>query len=214
MATFMSLERVTAKNWFTWTLSFGLEDRYFWPKASRYCTLYQLIRISVACWSSSYRLNHHTNTLGLDFGWGALGCTLDRTLTFTRCLCCFQIQQHRRQVLAAKKGAAGLKHPLPASSHRTKSSPTVFSVFKNNFFIYIYMCIYVYIFHWSIIDLQCFKCTARWFSYKYTHNINIHINIHILIYTYQRRRWHPTPVLLPGISHGWRSLVGCSPWGH
>ena len=28
-----------------------------------------------------------------------------------------------------------------------------------------------------------------------------------------RRPWHPTPVLLPGKSHGWRSLVGCSPWG-
>ena len=24
----------------------------------------------------------------------------------------------------------------------------------------------------------------------------------------------PTAVLLPGKSHGWRSLVGCSPWGH
>ena len=29
----------------------------------------------------------------------------------------------------------------------------------------------------------------------------------------RRRQWHPTPVLLPGGSHGWRSLVGCSPWG-
>ena len=29
----------------------------------------------------------------------------------------------------------------------------------------------------------------------------------------RRRRWHPTPVLLPGKSHGWRSLVGWSPWG-
>ena len=29
----------------------------------------------------------------------------------------------------------------------------------------------------------------------------------------QRRRWHPTPALLPGKSHGQRSLVGCSPWG-
>ena len=29
----------------------------------------------------------------------------------------------------------------------------------------------------------------------------------------QGRQWHPTPVLLPGKSHGWRSLVGCSPWG-
>ena len=27
------------------------------------------------------------------------------------------------------------------------------------------------------------------------------------------RKWHPTPVLLPGKSHGWRNLVGCSPWG-
>ena len=31
--------------------------------------------------------------------------------------------------------------------------------------------------------------------------------------TLWRRQWHPTPVLLPGKSHGWRSLVGCSPWG-
>ena len=28
------------------------------------------------------------------------------------------------------------------------------------------------------------------------------------------RQWHPTPVLLPGKSHRWRSLVGYSPWGH
>ena len=28
-----------------------------------------------------------------------------------------------------------------------------------------------------------------------------------------RRQWHPTPVLLPGKSHGQRSLEGCSPWG-
>ena len=29
----------------------------------------------------------------------------------------------------------------------------------------------------------------------------------------QRRQWHLTPVLLPRKSHGWRSLVGGSPWG-
>ena len=29
-----------------------------------------------------------------------------------------------------------------------------------------------------------------------------------------RRKWQPTPVLLPGKSHGGRSLVGYSPWGH
>ena len=30
---------------------------------------------------------------------------------------------------------------------------------------------------------------------------------------YRRRQWQPTPVLLPGKSHGQRGLVGCSPWG-
>ena len=33
------------------------------------------------------------------------------------------------------------------------------------------------------------------------------------MFLFRRRQWHPTPVLLPGKSHGWRSLVGCSPWG-
>ena len=28
-----------------------------------------------------------------------------------------------------------------------------------------------------------------------------------------RREWQPTPVFLPGESHGQRSPVGCSPWG-
>ena len=27
------------------------------------------------------------------------------------------------------------------------------------------------------------------------------------------KKWHPTPVFLPAESQGWRSLVGCSPWG-
>ena len=36
-------------------------------------------------------------------------------------------------------------------------------------------------------------------------NLTVHLK--------QRRQWHPTPVLLPGKSHGWRSLVGCCPWG-
>ena len=34
------------------------------------------------------------------------------------------------------------------------------------------------------------------------------------IATSQKRQWQPTLVLLPGKSHGRRSLVGCSPWGH
>ena len=35
-----------------------------------------------------------------------------------------------------------------------------------------------------------------------------------LVNRYGRRQWQPTPVLLPGKSHGRRSLEGCSPWGH
>ena len=42
-----------------------------------------------------------------------------------------------------------------------------------------------------------------------------HIKFMFTLYYGQlwRRQWHPTPVLLPGKSHGRRSLVGCSPWG-
>ena len=29
-----------------------------------------------------------------------------------------------------------------------------------------------------------------------------------------RKEWQPTPVLLPGESHGQESLGGYSPWGH
>ena len=34
----------------------------------------------------------------------------------------------------------------------------------------------------------------------------VQLNINSIV-----RQWHPTPVLLPGKSHGWRSLVGCNP---
>ena len=35
----------------------------------------------------------------------------------------------------------------------------------------------------------------------------------LLVCFKQRRKWQPTPVFLPGESHGQRSLVGCCPWG-
>ena len=31
---------------------------------------------------------------------------------------------------------------------------------------------------------------------------------------HRRRQWQPTSVLLPGKSHGQRSLIGCCLWGH
>ena len=64
-------------------------------------------------------------------------------------------------------------------------------------------------FYWSIVDLQC--CV----SFRHTSKVNqlyIHISILFKI-LFPYRQWHPTPVLLPGKSHGWRSLVGCSLWG-
>ena len=44
-------------------------------------------------------------------------------------------------------------------------------------------------------------------------HFSIYIYTYIHIYLW-RRQWPPTPVFLPGKSHGQRSLVGCSPWGH
>ena len=42
-------------------------------------------------------------------------------------------------------------------------------------------------------------------------NTGRHVSFGIRVF-FRRRRRHPTPVLL-GKSHGWRSLVGYSPWG-
>ena len=39
------------------------------------------------------------------------------------------------------------------------------------------------------------------------------INCGVLVLVLWRRKWQPTPVVLPGKSHGWRSVVGYSPWG-
>ena len=40
-------------------------------------------------------------------------------------------------------------------------------------------------------------------------NTGVHVSFSILV----SPGYMPTPVLSPGKSHGWRSLVGCSPWG-
>ena len=43
--------------------------------------------------------------------------------------------------------------------------------------------------------------------------MNTFWNLNMQYGDYWRRQWHPTPVLLPGKSHGRWSLVGCSLWG-
>ena len=51
-------------------------------------------------------------------------------------------------------------------------------------------------------------------AHGHTHT-HTHIHPYLLNSAYSwRRQWQPTPVLLPGKSHGQRSLVDCSPWGH
>ena len=48
-----------------------------------------------------------------------------------------------------------------------------------------------------------------------THNIHFTASLcAMLVKKTWRRQWHPTPILLPGKSHGQRSLVGCSPRCH
>ena len=51
------------------------------------------------------------------------------------------------------------------------------------------------------------KCAFLIVSFK-----NEKVSLELLIFKW-RRQCQPTPVLLPGKSHGRRSLVDCSPWG-
>ena len=53
-----------------------------------------------------------------------------------------------------------------------------------------------------------FVCVHAFTSLRYTSRSGIAGS-----YGIWRRQWHPTPALLPGKSHGWRSLVGCQSMG-
>jgi len=55
-------------------------------------------------------------------------------------------------------------------------------------------------------------CTSLLKKKNYVPHKNVGL-LSVLDELFQRRQWHPTPVLLPGNSHGRRSLGGCSPWG-
>ena len=39
-------------------------------------------------------------------------------------------------------------------------------------------------------------------------------SLSLFTFMHWRRKWQPTPVLLPGEAQGWGSLVGCRLWGH
>ena len=82
-----------------------------------------------------------------------------------------------------------------ASSPSTPSSTPIFIYWKA-------------IFKWNIAFLGCkhkgflLSVSLSWLLWNVCARV-----------TFQRRRWHPTTVLLPGKSHGRRSMEGCGPWG-
>ena len=82
----------------------------------------------------------------------------------------------------------------------------LFSVFCG--FLYSGNCVFNFIYpFWDSLCLECINSENSWllcFLFYFFDHASWHVG---------RRQWHPTPVLLPGNSHGWRSLVGCSPWG-
>ena len=42
-------------------------------------------------------------------------------------------------------------------------------IFCNCVLYILFKILFIIIFYWSIVDLQCFRCTAKWFSYTYTY---------------------------------------------
>ena len=93
-------------------------------------------------------------------------------------------------------------------------------------FYFIYFCSDLYYFLLQRKEIIGFACSfSSWYNflnYSSFHLSSDNTCFVSVFYLYlsrsqfvaQRRQWHPTPVLLPGKSHGRRSLVGCSPWGH
>ena len=70
--------------------------------------------------------------------------------------------------------------------------------------------IYIYIFS-DYFSIYVIARYCIWFSALHSKSLLFIYFMYSRIC--QRRQWHPTPVLLPGKSHGQRSLVGCSPSG-
>ena len=88
------------------------------------------------------------------------------------------------------------------------------------FFIFI---IVVFISVWSFIHSKCVIIFNLLYSSTFLLNslniftiITLNTLLHILLISTSlwRRKWQPTPIFLPGESHGQRSLVGYSPCGH
>ena len=54
---------------------------------------------------------------------------------------------------------------------------------------------------------------SPWIHRGWTPATKQHLMVSVSLLSWPEKAMAPTPALLPGKSHGWRSLVGCSPWG-
>ena len=55
---------------------------------------------------------------------------------------------------------------------------------------------------------------ARWAAVHGVAKSRTRLSDFTFTFIHWRRKWQPTPVVLPGESQGRRSLVGCRLWGH
>ena len=69
------------------------------------------------------------------------------------------------------------------------------------------------LYHWATMEAPI-VCIKKWKIMRTILTILTYNSLCIIFSSLRRRQWQLTPVLLPGESHGQRSLVGCSPWGH
>ena len=98
-----------------------------------------------------------------------------------------------------------------------------FQLIRTSFNIFKYFVIWLI--NIEMTQIKFYTLTVKKLCYK---QLKSHVFLTILldftlsyaleiIYIYcihWRRKWQPSPVFLPGKSHGQRSLAGCSPWDH
>ena len=100
--------------------------------------------------------------------------------------------------------------------HYTKKLPTreraVLRLLLLLFFLLLFSCSFICLCDWLVGWFELGKGEVR-VKKIYDHSLLFWIKGHRWNHAFVQRQWQPTPVLLPGKSHGLRSLVGCSPWG-
>ena len=131
---------------------------------------------------------------------------------------CFIHSRVYMSILLSQFVSPSSSHPMPA--YQFSSSESLFLACKQAHLYYLSRFhTYVFIYDiclslsdllpsvWQILGPSTSLPTTQSHSFLWLNNFYGWVIFH------WRRQWHPAPVLLPGESHGWRSLVGCSPWG-